>query len=164
MPVSHLSTKRVLLRNGVIVLAYNTAIAALLAANGYGHGFWIILVYSQCIGLTGWIFIDGGRRLIWGDGTSSGWIWLLALAGIGIASTGGVALAALLLGHPLRAHNFVASLVISGVAAFISAMFFYERRRKEEVGRPAAEAQPRPPEARIEPHFLFQSLATLYAL
>src|SRR5258706_4863471 len=108
-----------LLRNGVIVLAYNTAIAALLAATGYGDGFWINMVYSQCIGLTGWIFIDGGRRLIWGDGTSSGWIWLLALAGIGIASTGGVALAALLLGPPLPAHKFVASLVLSDVAGLL---------------------------------------------
>src|SRR5258706_15315173 len=114
-----------LLRNGVIVLAYNTAIAALLAATGYGDGFWINLVYSQCIGLTGWLLIDGGRRLIWGDGTSSGWIWLLALAGIGIASTGGVALAALLPGHPLRAHNFVASLVISGVAGLLPGKFFF---------------------------------------
>ena len=35
---------RTLLRNGVIVLAYNTAIAALLAATGYGDGFWINLV------------------------------------------------------------------------------------------------------------------------
>src|SRR5258706_16453357 len=103
-----------LLRNGVIVLAYNTAIAALLAATGYGDGFWINLVYSQCIGLTGWLFIDGGRRLIWGGRTSSGWISLLALAGLGNASTRGVPAAALLLGHPLRPHKFVASAGVSG--------------------------------------------------
>ncbi len=153
-----------LLRNGVIVFAYNIAIAALLAAAGYGSGFWINLVYSQCIGLIGWLMVDGGRRLIWGRRGSGGWIWLLGLAAIAIASFGGNALAALMLGHPLVSRDLATSLVISGAAGVVAVLFFWERARKEAIERLAAEAQLRLLQAQIEPHFLFNTLANLQAL
>ncbi|HYM28309.1 MAG TPA: histidine kinase, partial [Steroidobacteraceae bacterium] len=161
---SRIAALPVLLRNGVIVFGYNTAIAALLAATGYGDGFWINMVYSQCIGLSGWLMVDGGRRLIWGSRSSGGWIWLLGLVAIAIASIGGNMLAAWMLGHPLHTHDFSTSLVISGVAGLIAVAFFWERARKEAIERLAAEAQLRLLQAQIEPHFLFNTLANLQAL
>ncbi len=58
-----------LVRRSVYVIAFNTAIAAILTGVGYGGAtFWESFVHSQSIGLLAWLICDGGRRLLWPDG------------------------------------------------------------------------------------------------
>lgn len=166
-------------KHGLYIALYNTAIAALLTAVGFGGGFFVNFVYSQCIGLTAWLLIDTSRHLLW----RGGWppavpMLLIVVVSILAASVGGTWLAASLFGHPWRAHSHLTSLLITAVAGSVAVFYFWEREkiarleaaaaqdksRAETVERQIAEARLRLLQAQIEPHFLFNTLANLQAL
>jgi LytS/YehU family sensor histidine kinase len=166
-------------RYGLYVVLFNGVIAALLAAIGYGGSFAVNLVYSQCIGLTAWLAIDGSRRLLWpGKRSPIGWLLLITAAAIPLASLVGSRLAALLLGHRWSLQTNAGSLFITATAGFVISLYFWEREkiaaleaaaarersRNESIERQAAEARLKLLQAQIEPHFLFNTLANLRAL
>jgi signal transduction histidine kinase len=158
---------------------FNTVIAVLLAAVGFGGGFGVNLVYSQCIGLPASLLSFGTRRLLWPD-RSAPIVMLLpfVIAFLLLAWFGGTWLAALLLGHPWPVQGYLTSLVITAVAGFVAVLYFWERERMacleteaaqqksraETIERQAAQARFALLQAQIEPHFLFNTLANLHAL
>jgi len=158
---------------------FNTVIALLLTAVGFGGGFGVNLVYSQCIGLPAAVLSQGTRRLLWPDQRAPVALLLpLLVASMLLAWFGGTWLAALLLGHPWRAEGYLTSLVITAVAGFVAVLYFWEREkvadlqteaalqksRNETIERQAAQARLALLQAQIEPHFLFNTLANLHAL
>jgi hypothetical protein len=152
-------------KNGLYVVLFNTAIAGFLGAVGFGDGFWINFVYSQCIGLPAWFLIDGSRRLLWPFQHPRRLPFLLIILASMLAATyGGTWLAASLFGHPWNLKTPLSSLLITATAGFVAVLYFWERGRTEMVERQVAEARLRLLQAQIEPHFLFNTLANLHAL
>jgi len=148
------------------VLAFNTAIAALLTLLHYGGGFGANFLFSQCIGLIILGVIYLGARALWPDRRAPV-APLLALVALGIAAgwLGGGALAAALLGIPWTAgHNGWASFAVTLAAGIAGTWFFWSRHRAAELERGRIEAQLKLLQAQIEPHFLFNTLANLDAL
>ncbi|MDK9702184.1 MAG: histidine kinase [Sulfuritalea sp.] len=164
------------MRSLIATVVFNTLIAGFLTALGFGGGFAINLVFSQCVGLSILALI----QLV---------LWLPlngALRGVGVggavvagALAGGV-LGRLLTGigaSPDGSHETQA-LLIGLVFGTIAAGFFWLRQRNaqlesdlraRELARLEAEkqslaAQLRMLQAQIEPHFLFNSLANVAAL
>lgn len=166
-------------RNGVYTAIFSTGIAAVLTAVGFGGSFTGNFVYSQCIALPAWLLCDGGRRLLW-PGKLSPAIPMMGLMAVSLvlAWLGGTWLAAVLLGHPMRAEIQTTSLLITAAGGFMAALYFREREkaallereaareksRAETIERQVVEARLRLLQAQIEPHFLFNTLANLYAL
>src|SRR6266700_954123 len=95
-------------RNGLLVLVFNTVIAALLTGLGVGGGgFGGHLVYSHSIGLTAWLLADGGRRLLWPNRPVPAPLLVLVFTvAMLIGWLAGTSLAAYLLGHPRRSENY----------------------------------------------------------
>jgi Histidine kinase/Histidine kinase-, DNA gyrase B-, and HSP90-like ATPase len=158
---------------------FNTVIAALLAAVGFGGGFGVNLVYSQCIGLPASLLSFGTRRLLWPNRSAPiAFLLPFVIAFLLLAWFGGTWLAALLLGHPWPVQGYLTSLVITAVAGFVAVLYFWEREkmagleteaaqqksRVETIERQAAQARLALLQAQIEPHFLFNTLANLHAL
>jgi len=158
---------------------FNTVIAALLAAVGFGGGFGVNLVYSQCIGLPASLLSFGTRRLLWPDRSAPIALLLpFVIAFLLLSWFGGTWLAALLLGHPWPVQGYLTSLVITAVAGFVAVLYFWERERMagleteaaqqksrvETIERQVAQARLALLQAQIEPHFLFNTLANLHAL
>jgi signal transduction histidine kinase len=169
-------------RYALYVALFNVAIAVVLSvAQAGGRGFVDNLVYSEFIGMTGWLLIDVPRRLMWSEGRPplAPFLALSALA-IVLASLGGTWLASSVLGHPwpwtagrgtmtglitLVAMTFALTYFWqSGKAAHMEAEAAQERTRAETVERQVVEAKLRLLQAQIEPHFLFNTLANLHAL
>jgi two-component sensor histidine kinase len=166
-------------KNILYTAMFNTVIAALLTAVGFGGGFGVNLVYSQCIGLSACLLSDGTRRLLWPNRRAPIALLLpLLIAAMLLAWLGGTWLAALLLGDPWRAQAYLTSLVITAAAGFVAVLYFWEREkvadleaqaalqksRAEAIERQAAQARLALLQAQIEPHFLFNTLANLHAL
>ena len=148
------------------VLAFNTAIAALLTLLRYGGGFLDNLVFSQCIGLIVLGVIHLGWRALWPERKppAAPFLALVAL-GIGAGWLGGSALAAALLGLPWSAGRADSAAPAVTLAAGIAATwFFWSRQRAAELERGRIEAQLKLLQAQIEPHFLFNTFANLDAL
>ncbi|MBI3372540.1 MAG: histidine kinase [Betaproteobacteria bacterium] len=165
LPSDRLAACRSLPRNGLYALIFNTAIAALLAAIGFGGDFLVNLVYSQCIGLPAWFLIEAARNLLWPNQRPQPLTFIpLVIASLAIATYGGTWIGARLLGHPWNLQTPLASLLISATAGFIAVLYFWERGHSEMVERQAAEARLKLLQAQIEPHFLFNTLANLDAL
>jgi len=178
-PPNRLAACATLPRNVLYTAIFCTVIAALLAAIGFGSGFGVNFVYSQCIGLPACLLADGGRRLLW-PGRRAPLALLLPLlaASMLFAWFCGTWFGALLLGHPWRAQSYLTSLVITAAAGFVAVLYFWEREkvaeleteaalqksRAETVERQAAQARLALLQAQIEPHFLFNTLANLHAL
>jgi signal transduction histidine kinase len=166
-------------RNGVYTVLYNSAIALLLTGIGFGGGFAVNFVYSQCVGLSIWLFTDVGRRLLWPNARPPivPFVALLCVS-LPIAWLAGGWLAALVFDNPWRVHGYLASLLITAAAGVIAVFYFWEREkmahleaqaaldrsRAETVERQIAEARLKLLQSQIEPHFLFNTLANLHAL
>ena len=157
-------------------LAFNTLIAGFLSALGFGDGFAVNLVFSQCIGLSILVLLQGVLRLPL-HGAARGVVVAVAIAAGAIC---GGTLGRLLTGldaTPGGSHE-TESLLIGLVFGGIAAGFFWLRERNatlesdlqaRELARLEAEkrslaAQLRMLQAQIEPHFLFNSLANVAAL
>lgn len=160
-----LAALRSLARNGLFAAIFNTAIAALLAAIGFGGDFLVNFVYSQCIGLPAWFLIDGARHLLWPNQRPRTLLFVpIAIVAMLAAWLGGTLVAASLLGHSWHADHYLSSLFITASAGFIAVLYFWERGRSEMIERQVAEARLKLLQAQIEPHFLFNTLANLDAL
>ncbi|MBI5900740.1 MAG: histidine kinase [Rhodocyclales bacterium] len=155
---------------------FSTLIAGLLTGIGYGGGFTVNLVFSQCIGLSICLLLLGVLRsnlrpiprlvaafggILGGaalGGSLARWI-----TGVGSSADGG-----------LEAQSLLLGMAFGGVATG----FFWLRERnsklrreleRRELARIEAEkqglaAQLRLLQAQVEPHFLFNSLANVAAL
>ena len=166
------------IRHALMAAALNTLIAAAITAV-LGESFAVNLLYSQLIGLSIWVLIDGGRWLL---RPATGWpgvpgmaalVVIGVLAGYAIGSTlGNVALGRTALHglerFPRATLGFVLmSLAAGGILAYIFTsreMLARARLAQEESQRQASEARLRLLETQLEPHMLFNTLANLRAL
>lgn len=150
-----------------------------------GGSFTVNLVFSLCIGTLAWLFIDGGRMLIWGEDKPPGLPFLaMTLVALPLAQVGGSAMAAWLLGMPAHPvlpteSGHAASILLFSVLAGLSATWFFwnrgklaflqaqaeaEKARVAGIERQAMQAQLQMLQAQIEPHMLFNTLANLQGL
>jgi sensor histidine kinase YesM len=157
-------------------IAFSTLIAAFLTAIGFGGGFAINIVFSQCIGLSIGASLMVLLRLRLPPLARA----LGAVAGIGGGALVGGVLARLLtgVGSSSDGSHEAQSLLLGLVFGAIAAGFFWLRERNtnleqelqaRELARLEAEkqglaAQLRLLQAQVEPHFLFNSLANVAAL
>lgn len=157
------------------LLLFNTAIAGLLTILEFGNGFWVNLVFSQSVGTTiGLInapllprIADGWRR------------WLTMAFSLPASVILGILVGHLLVGYPLTWSPWLGqSLAVGMMFAVIGAVVFLlahrirqldeevrQRRLDEEAqARRETEARLKLLQAQIEPHFLFNTLATVGSL
>ena len=176
---------RMLLRL-VIVTGFNVVCALTITyLIRMGGSFSANLVFSLCIGTLAWLFIDGGRMLIWGEDKPAGLPFLaMTMLALPLAQIGGSALAAWLLGMPAHPvlpteSSHAASILLFSVLAGLSATWFFwnrgklaflqaqaeaEKARVAGIERQAMQAQLQMLQAQIEPHMLFNTLANLQGL
>lgn len=160
----------------IATVVFNTLIAGFLVALGFGGGFTVNLVFSQCVGLSILALI----QLVLSLPLNGMARWAAVAAAIAAGATAGGMLGRLLTGvaaSPDGSHESQ-SLLIGLVFGSIAAAFFWLRERNSklegelqarELARLEAEkqslaAQLRMLQAQIEPHFLFNSLANVAAL
>jgi hypothetical protein len=170
----------------LIVTAFNLLCALVITYLLHrGGSLFENLVFSLCIGTLAWLFIDGGRLLLWGDGKPPGLPFAaLTLVSLPAAQMGGSLLAAWLLGmddHPvLPIHSsHAAQILLFSVLAGLTATWFFwnrgklaylqaqaeaEKARAAGIERQAMQAQLQLLQAQIEPHMLFNTLANLQGL
>ena len=157
-------------------IVFCTLIAGLLSAIGFGGGFAINMVFSQCIGLSIAMLLLAVLRA----NLSPLLRGLAAVAGIVTGALLGGFLGRLLtgVGRSADGSHETQSLLLGLAFGAIAAGFFWLRERNSslrrdlqarELARLEAEkqslaAQLRLLQAQIEPHFLFNSLANVAAL
>ena len=156
-----------------------------------GNRFWGSLLYSVCISLGCWTFIDFGRLLVarWlhrraagAAGTEPsewpGFGWIVLILGFGTLGgvTVGTALADVLAGvrsvGNLTQWRVLGAVLLIAIVPGIAITYFSwskgqleaERARAEAAQRQAAEHQLRLLESQLEPHMLFNTLANLRVL
>jgi signal transduction histidine kinase len=143
-----------------------------------GRGFTENLVFSMCIGITAMLLINGGRLLLWGTGEPNKPGFLLILVVLAPLSVViGNLLASYWLGLPLQVlmpsqSNNIISVIVLTLLACVGATLFYWNRgkmaalqaRTVSIEKQAVQAQLQMLQAQIEPHMLFNTLATLQTL
>jgi sensor histidine kinase YesM len=177
--------RRMLLRLA-IATGFNVACAlAITYLIRIGGSFTENLVFSLCIGTLAWLFIDGGRMLVWGEDKPAGLPFLaMTVLALLLAQMAGTALAAWLLGMPAHPvlpteSTHAASILLFSVLAGLSATWFFwnrgklaflqaqaeaEKARVADIEKQAMQAQLQMLQAQIEPHMLFNTLANLQGL
>ena len=172
---------RNLLRHGVQNMALCTLIAAVLWAASPQKHFDVEWVYSQAIGLSMWLIIDGGRFVVDRDspiGWPRGWRGL-ALVAFGMVA--GTVLGTLI--GDSYAHQsswvwiygggrssvvvFLLSIAIGGVISYhyyVRGKSAYYQAELAVIQGHAAEAQLKLLQSQLEPHMLFNTLANLRVL
>ncbi|MBO9537955.1 histidine kinase [Herbaspirillum sp.] len=143
-----------------------------------GGSFYENLQIAMCIGILAMLLINGTRLAIWGDGEPNkpGFALLLVvLAPLSVLL--GRLLASYLMGQPVesilpeRSDNIIGVIVLTFLACFGAALFFWNREKMaalqahaSQVEKQAVQAQLQMLQAQIEPHMLFNTLATLQTL
>jgi MFS family permease len=145
------------------------------------------LIYSMCIALLCWFFIDIGRYLVavWVKRENEragwpGWRWMMAvvIVGSGLGFLGGTQLGDLLTGEhtPVLSgdedlRRVLGDLLFVLLPAVIITYFFNARSviadreaAAQAAQRQAAESRLRLLEAQLEPHMFFNTLANLHVL
>ena len=177
--------RRMLLRLAIVVVFNIGCALTITYLLKMGGSFIVNLVFSFCIGTLAWLFIDGGRMLIWGEEKPAGLPFLaMTMLSLPLAQMGGSALAAWLLGmpaHPVLAteSSHAASILLFSVLAGLTASWFFwnrgklaflqaqaeaEKARVAGIERQAMQAQLQMLQAQVEPHMLFNTLANLQGL
>ncbi len=162
---------------GLKVLVLNTVIALAITLFD-NHSLGLNLVYSQCIGLSIWVYIEVAIRVLVGDWHQHArrLIPIVPIAVV-LGYVTGHLLTDLLLGTTSFAYwqktprmawgmlfvSLIAGAVISWV--FVSReQLAAERQNLEIARRQASEARLKLLESQLEPHMLFNTLANLRAL
>ena len=175
-----------LLRNFAIVAVINVMIALFLAyVLRIGDDLYGNLVFSFCIGTLTWLFIDGGRLLLWGtDRPPRFWFFILCFAGILGGRTLGDMTAVQILDIPGKNYIpiweqntprfFILTIWICicitwffwnrGKIACILAECEAEKARVAAIEKQAMQAQLQLLQAQIEPHMLFNTLANFQGM
>ena len=176
-------------RRGVMVVGFSLTIAVILTAMGDTLG--LSLVYSLCIGMSCWLFIDLGGDLLasllsmplFGSEAARagwiGWIWMAftlvvgATLGYACGNTLANALTGLHKPGPFNA-NFgeMKSVLLMAFLPAVTITYFLisreviatQKAEVESARRQAAEQQLKLLESQLEPHMLFNTLANLRAL
>jgi len=177
-----------------IVLALHLAMASVFNfvgaivgtyAMNMGGSFYENLVFTMCIGTLAWLFIDGGRLLLWGRGMPPRLPFIaLVFAAMPVAKFAGNSIAIRILGLDAeaviahQARNATAELILTALTCAIITWFFWrrgevialksaieaEKARAAAIEKQAIQAQLQMLQAQIEPHMLFNTLANLQAL
>ncbi len=178
MPAARPSLLPMLARHGAVTLGVCLLIATLLTWMEQGR--WDVnLVYSLSIGLTSWLTIDLGRRLLsrgsdipWPQGWRGVALVVLGIAlGFGLGNRFGQAYQAIAQPGPQQAPALLLPMLITIVtSAGLSAMFYLVGKSRhlqlqaEQAQRQATEARLKLLQAQLEPHMLFNTLANLQVL
>ena len=171
------------LQHGLQVQAFCCVVAVFTTMVWPAQGYVRQWVYSACIGGLTWLVIEAGRLLVApehrhpdssGHGWPKGWRGLLLVAcGIAAGFTGGMRLAALLLSDaaPAPQRDMTLALLVTIAAGAIASAYFHARGKQAALQAQIAAAERDTSEARLmllqsqlEPHMLFNTLATLRAL
>ncbi len=178
-------------RRGLLTVGIGIAVALCLSLLP-GQRLLPSLVYSVCIALGCWLFIDCGRMLAarWvhrnetpeirqARGEWPGWGWMSAVLPLGTLAgyVVGYEIAARLFGpgepHALGfdLRSFASIVILSMIPGIAATYFFYSRARlaasraqAEQAERLAAEQRLKLLASQLEPHMLFNTLANLRAL
>jgi len=147
--------------------------------------FWLNLVFSLCIGLLATLFKIAGQALLWGRRTPGKTPFITFLVMVAIAAyLIGTFLAARLLGLPtdnLASYlsHYAIGLIVLTIFICLGVSLFYwnlsnladlknqtatEKARSAAIEKQALQAQLQLLQAQIEPHMLFNTLATLQSL
>ena len=159
-------------------LAFCLGVSAVLYSFGANQSYEVSLVYSLCIGISTWAFIDFGSHLFpslrQADGPKGSAQLLLPIAGILLGYVMGTALADQWFGWSSWGDgggNAVPSLLFSVLVSGVVTFIFYSRNkavwleaRAKEASLQASEARLRLLETQLEPHMLFNTLANLRVL
>ncbi len=167
------------LRSGLQTTAFCLAISGLHYAFRPHVPYEIAAVYSLCIGLLSWFFIDFGSALF-PSAQTTGWPtgpWgaLLPVVGIALGYVLGTTLADTWFGWSSWAGQSPRQLFLSGlvsaVIGIVVTYYFYSRGKSAhleqkigEANRLATEARLKLLETQLEPHMLFNTLANLRML
>ncbi|SDC51110.1 sensor histidine kinase [Paraburkholderia lycopersici] len=170
-------------REGVIVVIGNALIAAALTAVGIGKSFFGNLVFSEAIGLSIMLLLDLGRFHLQRRNALTGPRLAVAMVlAIVLGAALGRGVASLLLGLDLRKAFATKDLALTGwialTATLLVTWYGWSRTRiaelseqvaraawqREAAERTALGARLQALQAQIEPHFLFNTLATLDSL
>ncbi|WP_185218955.1 sensor histidine kinase [Paraburkholderia dinghuensis] len=170
-------------REAIIVVIGNALIAAGLTAVGIGRSLGENLVFSQAIGLSIILLLDVGRFVLERTNALTGPRLVVAIAiSLVAGSLIGRAIASVLLGLDISktfgAHDLATTGWVALVATLLATWYGWSRARiavlseqvaraawqKEATERTAVSARLQALQAQIEPHFLFNTLATLDSL
>ncbi|MFD1711071.1 sensor histidine kinase [Ottowia sp. GY511] len=171
-------------RHSLQVVAFCFGVAVLTTAIWPANSYWMHVINALCIGLITWAVIEFGRLPIpakychpsveGGVGWPKGW------RGVGLATLG--IAAGFLVGDPigrwLSGDGYMRSaddgrlgLIITIAAGGVATLYFYMRGHaasleasRNAAERDASEAHLRLLQSQLEPHMLFNTLATLRAL
>ncbi|EJL93481.1 putative signal transduction protein with a C-terminal ATPase domain containing protein [Herbaspirillum sp. CF444] len=143
-----------------------------------GAGFVENLVFSMCIGTTAMMLIDCGRILLWGkDEPNKPGFFLMLLIFAPLSFFIGNVIAGTLIGRPVellalgQANNTIGVIVLILLVCVGATLFYWNREkmaaleaRNVVIEKQAVQAQLQMLQAQIEPHMLFNTLATLQTL
>lgn len=167
------------LRVGLQTTAFCLAISGMHYVFRPQQSYEVALVYSLCIGLSSWFFIDFGAELCPSertDGWPTGiWVWLLPLLGVVAGFVVGTTLADTWFGWSswkgMSQRQLMLSGMVSAVIGIVITYYFYSRSKNahleqqvDEATRLATEARLKLLETQLEPHMLFNTLANLRVL
>lgn len=156
-------------------ILFNTAIAGLLTAVGYGGSFWENMVYSQCIGLS--IYAANASVICYV--THRSWRWIVLAFSFPGSIVFGITLGSWLTGegdwsNPQAWVAVIIGLFFGGIGSIaylmsqrieqLDAEVKQRRMNEMESEKRQMEAQLKMLQAQIEPHFLFNTLANVSSL
>ena len=170
---------RELLIHGLQVMLANTAISGLIVLLNH-NPFVPTLVFGQCIGLSIWGIIEGGRRLIPAkpSGWPAGWRGVaLMVLGCTLGYAIGNSIADAIYGQSIWGYYFSKPIrllmdfgPIAAFCAIVSGAFYVRGQVREQRAQIAAAthaatlARLTLLQSQLEPHMLFNTLANLRAL
>ncbi|NRF68842.1 histidine kinase [Aquincola sp. S2] len=169
-----------MLRHGLTVAAVNLVVGLVLGFVGDGQ-YLKQIVYSQCIGLSAWLSIDGGRFAFELDplsGWPRGWrIIVLITGGTMLGFIVGHAIGDMIYGwspfdtYRLGRRNLARDIAITATIGALISGFYYHRGKTAVQEALLARAERDATLARLdllrsqlEPHMLFNTLANLRVL
>jgi hypothetical protein len=177
-----------------VILALHLAITSVFNVVGaivgtyamhMGGTFQENLVFTLCIGTLAFLFIDGGRLMLWGRGMPPRLPFIaLIFAAMPTAKFLGNVIAIRLLGldpeivAAYQSQNATSTLILTVLCCVSITWFFWrrgevaalkaaietEKARTAAIEKQALQAQLQTLQAQIEPHMLFNTLANLQAL